>query len=157
LGTNVAWSSWACAWDVGFGTYIVANLGSWSGLWCTFSFLAWAVLSFWLIVVFFEDRDWSWNIEGSFGNLLFLGWVLSSWLGFTNFSLISHGVFIWDNDVLGSNLCLWSSWFWGKFSEWSSSWLGWENGVLRSNVESWSRLVSLSAFWHWCWGTLRWD
>ena len=148
LGANWAWSWWACAWDVGFSTYVVANLGSWSGLGSTFSFFVWAVLSFWFVVVFFEYWDWSWDIEGSFGDQLFLGRALSFALGFTYFSLISNGVFIWDDNVLGSNLGLWSSWFRGKFGKWSRSWCSWEDGILWSNASSsWF----LNAYWNnWC-------
>jgi hypothetical protein len=144
------------AWDIGLGADVVLDLGSGSGLGSTFSIFACGVLSLGWVVVFLGDGNGTVDVEGSLGDLAVLFLVVSSGGGFGDLSLIGNGVFVWDNDVLGTDVSVRSSGLGGQLSVGTGSLGSGEFGVLRSEAVSWT-VWSTSAvllLWRWaCWGT----
>ena len=126
--TNVvaAACTWRSVWDISFGTDIVLNLSSWSRLRSTLSLLGSAVFTLRWIIIFFWDNDLSYNIKSSLGNLDILGFFFTTALSFTDFSLISDSVFIGDNNILSTNLSLWTSRFRSELSIITTSFSTWE-------------------------------
>ena len=117
ITASSAWvTGGTCAWDIGLGADVVLDLGSGSGLGSTFSIFAGGLLSLGWVVVFLSDADWTVDVEGSLGDLAVLFLVVSSggWLG--DLSLIGNGVFVWDDDVLGTDVSVRSGGFGCEFS-----------------------------------------
>ena len=121
--TNCTWRS---VWDISFSADIVLNLSSWSRLRSTLSLLGSAVFTLRWIIIFFWDNNLSYNIKSSLGNFDILGFFLTTALSFTDFSLISDSVFIRNNNILSTNLSLWTSRFGSELSIITTSFSSWE-------------------------------
>ena len=118
--------TWWSVWDVSFGADVILNLSSWSRLGSTLSLLRSAMFTLRWVIIFFWDNDLSSNIKSSLGNLNVLGFLFTTTLGFTDFSLIGDGVFIGNNNILSTNLSLGTSRFWSELSIITTSFSTWE-------------------------------
>jgi len=137
VAASLAWRSGGTgAWDIGLGADVVLDLGSGSGLGSTFSIFACGVLSLGWVVVFLGHSDWTVDVEGSLGDLTVLFLVGSSggWLG--DLSLVSNGVLVWDDDVLGTDVSVRSSGLGGQLGVSTGSLGSGELSVLVTEVIS---------------------
>jgi hypothetical protein len=96
----------------------------------TLTILAGGVLSLGGVVVLLGHADGSVDVEGSLGNLAVLLLVGSSGGGLGNLSLVGHGVLVWDDDVLGTDVGVGSGGLGGELGVRSSSLGTAEGGLL---------------------------
>ena len=82
------------------------------------------------VVVLLRHADGSVDVEGSLGNFAVLFLVGTSGGGFGNLSLVGDGVFIWDDDVLGTDIGVGSSGLGGELGVGTGSLGSGELGVL---------------------------